>query len=69
MAERLLLTCPGLRVLATSREPFGVPGEVTWRVPSLSFPVDAQLSSDKRGRFEAVQLFTERSRRARPVSR
>jgi predicted ATPase/DNA-binding CsgD family transcriptional regulator len=65
-AERLLLACPRLRLLATSREPLGVPGEVTWRVPSLSFPADAQLSSDKLGRFEAVQLFTERSRRARP---
>ena len=66
VAERLLLACPRLRLLATSREPLGVPGEVTWRVPSLSFPVDAQLSSDELGRFEAVQLFTERSRRARP---
>ena len=66
VAERLLLACPRLRLLATSREPLGVPGEVTWRVPSLSFPVDAQLSRDELGRFEAVQLFTERSRRARP---
>jgi predicted ATPase/DNA-binding CsgD family transcriptional regulator len=66
VAERLLLACPRLRLLATSREPLGVPGEATWRVPSLSFPVDAQLSSDELGRFEAAQLFTERSRRARP---
>jgi predicted ATPase/DNA-binding CsgD family transcriptional regulator len=66
VAERLLLACPRLRLLATSREPLGVPGEVTWRVPSLSFPADAQLGSDELGRFEAVQLFTERSRRARP---
>jgi predicted ATPase/DNA-binding CsgD family transcriptional regulator len=66
VAERLLLACPRLRLLATSREPLGVPGEVTWRVPSLSFPLDAQLSSDELGRFEAAQLFTERSRRARP---
>jgi predicted ATPase/DNA-binding CsgD family transcriptional regulator len=66
VAERLLLACPGLRILATSREPLGVPGEVTWRVPSLSFPADAHLSSDELGRFEAVRLFTERSSRARP---
>src|SRR5580693_6646581 len=66
VAERLLLACPRLRLLATSREPLGVPGEVTWRVPSLSFPADSQLSGDELGRFEAVQLFAERSRRARP---
>jgi predicted ATPase/DNA-binding CsgD family transcriptional regulator len=66
VAERLLLACPRLWVLATSREPLGVPGEVTWRVPSLSFPADARLGSDELGRFEAVQLFTERARRARP---
>ena len=66
VAQRLLLACPGLRVLATSREPLGVPGEATWRVPSLSFPAGAHASGDDLGRFEAVQLFTERSRRARP---
>ena len=66
VAERLLLACPGLRVLATSREPLGVPGEVTWRVPSLPFPADQHASREELGRFEAVQLFTERSRRAHP---
>jgi predicted ATPase/class 3 adenylate cyclase/DNA-binding CsgD family transcriptional regulator len=42
----------GLTLLATSREPIGVPGEVTWRVPSLSV-------SD-----EAIELFTDRARLA-----
>ena len=27
LAERLLVGCPDLRVLATSREPLGIPGE------------------------------------------
>ena len=67
LAERLLLACPGLRILATSREPLGVPGEVTWRVPSLSFPADpARAGLDELGAFEAVQLFAQRARRARP---
>jgi predicted ATPase/DNA-binding CsgD family transcriptional regulator len=66
VAERLLLACPRIRILATSREPLGVPGELTWRVPSLSFPADAHSRSEELGRFEAVQLFAERSRRARP---
>ena len=45
---------PGLTVLATSREPIGVAGEATWRVPSLSLA------------DEAVELFADRARRARP---
>ena len=50
----LLGGCPALTVLATSREPIGVAGEVTWRVPSLSLA------------DEAIELFTDRARRARP---
>ena len=50
----LLEACPRLTLLATSREPIGVTGEVSWRVPSLSL------------RDEAVELFTERARHARP---
>ncbi|MFY1634385.1 ATP-binding protein [Solwaraspora sp. WMMB335] len=33
---RLLTGGRGVRVLATSREPLGVPGEVVWRIPPLS---------------------------------
>ena len=54
VADRLLRACPGLLVLATSRQPLAVSGEVTWRVPSLSI-------SD-----EAIELFVDRARRARP---
>jgi len=54
LAEDLLRACPLLVILATSREPVGAAGEVTWRVPSL--PLDA----------EAVELFADRARRARP---
>jgi predicted ATPase/class 3 adenylate cyclase len=47
-------SCSRLTLLTTSREPIGVAGEVTWRAPSLSL-VD-----------EAVELFTDRARLARP---
>jgi predicted ATPase/class 3 adenylate cyclase len=50
----LLGACPGLTLLATSREPVGVPGEVTWRIPSLSLT------------DEAIELFADRARRVRP---
>jgi predicted ATPase/DNA-binding CsgD family transcriptional regulator len=67
VSDGLLRACPRLRILATSREPLGVPGEVTWRVPSLPFPADPpQASPGDLGRFEAVRLFAERARLARP---
>src|SRR5581483_5440166 len=43
LAEQLLDTCPDLRLLATSREPLRIPGEVTWRVPSLLTPDPRQM--------------------------
>lgn len=36
LAAGLLRSCSRLSVLATSRESLGVPGEVVWRVPSLT---------------------------------
>ncbi len=38
LAQTLLTACPGLRILATSREPLEIPAERAWRVPSLSVP-------------------------------
>ncbi|MEA2844132.1 MAG: hypothetical protein QOJ69_1803, partial [Actinomycetota bacterium] len=40
LVDALLQACPLLWVLATSREPLGVPGEVVWRVPPLTMPSD-----------------------------
>ena len=54
LAVALLGACPGITLLGTSREPIGVPGEVTWRIPSLSLD------------DEAIELFTDRARRVRP---
>jgi predicted ATPase len=67
VAECLLRRCPGVTVLATSREPLAVPGEITWPVPSLSFPDRlSPVSVAELARFEAVQLFLERAGSARP---
>jgi non-specific serine/threonine protein kinase len=54
LAESLLQTCPGLHILATSREPLTIEGERTHRVPSLP---DA----------EAARLFADRARVAAPA--
>jgi non-specific serine/threonine protein kinase len=54
-------------VLATSRQPLGVPGEVTWRVPSLTFPwPDNPPATADMETFEAIALFLARARAARP---
>jgi predicted ATPase/DNA-binding CsgD family transcriptional regulator len=56
---------PATTVLATSREPLGLEGEVVWRVPSLAVPEgDAPLTVESLSRFDAVALFVERARRA-----
>ena len=66
-AMQLLSGCPRLWILATSREGLGVPGEVIWRVPSLTFPWPGhQPSLDEMEGFGAMALFAERARAARP---
>jgi predicted ATPase/class 3 adenylate cyclase len=58
----LLRSCPGLRVLATSREILGVPSERSLRVPSLSLPGSRHLPPLEQLRgYEAVQLFVDRA--------
>ena len=67
--QRLLAACPGLRVIATSREPLGVRGEIIWRVPPLGLPQAAPgevANADEAARCEAVQLFVERAASVRP---
>lgn len=67
LADLLLRRCPGLVILATSREPLGVPGETAWRVPSLSLPGRAEpVAVTALSTFDAVRLFLDRAARARP---
>lgn len=47
LAERLLARCPGVTVLATSREPLGVPGELLRPVEPLPEPVALRLLADR----------------------
>ena len=64
----LLRECPRVSLLATSREPLGVPGEVVWRVPSLSNPSAEEVSGSAESLldFGALRLFMERATQARP---
>jgi predicted ATPase len=63
LAETLLRSCPGLRVLATSRESLGIGGEVVWQVKPLSLPdTDRRSTVEDLMRYEAVRLFVDRAR-------
>jgi non-specific serine/threonine protein kinase len=66
-ATQLLGFCPELKILATGRAGLGVPGEVHWRVPSLTFPwPEHPPSLDQLDCFGAVSLFVDRAQAARP---
>ncbi len=60
LASRLLSGGGGARILATSREPFGLPGELVWRIPPLSLrAVPGGAPS------EAMELLLDRTAAAR----
>ena len=65
LATRLLTKCPDVSVLATSREPLGIDGESTLRIPSLGVP-EAAAREVEEVRCESVELFVDRARSARP---
>jgi len=61
----LLARCPRLTLLATSREPLRVNGEVVLRVPALSLPDEAELVDRTRLlAYDALRLFVERAQAA-----
>lgn len=61
MAWILLNRNPNLRIVATSRQPLDVNGEVTYRVPSLAVPRTSSLPFERLMQFDAVQLFIARA--------
>ena len=67
LAENLLQSCPSLKVLATSREALGIPGEHLLPVPTLSLPCPELLQENGKDILskiqgsEAVRLFQERA--------
>ncbi|GAA1577037.1 BTAD domain-containing putative transcriptional regulator [Kribbella sancticallisti] len=60
LTDQLLAAAPGLRVLATSREPLGLTGEAVWSVPTLEVPAPAAALAELR-EAAAVQLFVSRA--------
>ncbi|MGE5171506.1 MAG: ATP-binding protein [Rudaea sp.] len=62
LTDAVLRQCPRVTVAVTSRERLAVPGELTYRVPSLSMP-DASQGATTQGlaEYESVRLFGERA--------
>lgn len=75
IASSLLQAAPQVRILSTSRQVLGIPGEVVWRVPPLSVPAIRRWGSASLdqaavsvlARAESVQLFTDRAAAALPT--
>jgi predicted ATPase len=62
-AETVISSCPGVHILASSREPLGITGESTYRLPSLSFPsVSEGINAESALNYGAVRLFVDRAR-------
>jgi predicted ATPase/DNA-binding SARP family transcriptional activator len=68
LANELLGRCPQLCILATSREPLRVDGEVTYRLMPLSLPPARILSQAEFEQAEAVRLFVSLMRRYLPAT-
>jgi len=70
LADALLRACPGLTVLATSREPLSIAAEAAWPVPPLAVPdAGKPPPGGTAARYEAVRLFRDRAAAARPTFR
>ena len=59
LVQEILISCPHVQVMATSREILNVPGEIRFRVPSLT------LSNDSDS--ESTRLFVERAKTNLPT--
>jgi predicted ATPase len=65
LAGAVLHGCPGVRILATSRESLNIAGERVFRIPSLEVPPqDHKLNPKIALRYGAIALFADRARSA-----
>ncbi|HVM02440.1 MAG TPA: LuxR C-terminal-related transcriptional regulator, partial [Acidimicrobiales bacterium] len=62
LVDQALRACPGLRVLATGRQPLGITGERVWRLRPLAVPGPADVDLASIAANDAVRLFVDRAR-------
>jgi predicted ATPase/DNA-binding SARP family transcriptional activator len=68
LVQAIMDACSSITVLATSREPLHLPGEIAWRVPSLRVPDPSDpIDASRLIRYESVQLFLARAQEAVPA--
>ncbi|WP_030924699.1 BTAD domain-containing putative transcriptional regulator [Streptosporangium amethystogenes] len=67
LVRRLLDACPGLAVLATSREPLGITGEMLVPLSPLAVPPPGTDLDNALG-YPSIRLFMERAAAVRPGS-
>lgn len=60
--DTILKCCGGVRVLATSREPLSVQGEIVYRLPVLAVPWQSVRKAEEVRTYGACRLFEERAR-------
>lgn len=70
LSEHLLVSCPHLKIMTTSREALAIGAEQVWLVPPLAFPRSQQPGdAPTLVEFEAIRLFVDRARaRSNPNS-
>jgi predicted ATPase len=66
LVDRVVRHCPGVTVLATSREVLSVPGEAAWVAPGLSLPPEQPADPAELDGSDAAALFVARARVAQP---
>ncbi len=64
LVAAILQRCPAVRVLATSREPLGIPGEALCAIPPLGLPPEDATAGQAAG-YPAVELLLARGSAAR----
>lgn len=67
IAELLLSSCPGIKIIATSREAMNIPGEQIYKIPPLKQPDPKKNDTPEQlSQFESVRLFIERAYAVNP---
>jgi predicted ATPase/DNA-binding XRE family transcriptional regulator len=61
LIDTLLIHCPDLKILVTSREILKMEGEATYYLPSLSIPENKDALPEKMNEYESIRLFEERA--------
>jgi predicted ATPase/DNA-binding SARP family transcriptional activator len=67
LTRDLVVSCPELTVLATSREPLGVAGEIVWPLPTLPVPSASCRRRADAAPYAAFRLFADRVAEVAPT--